>query len=216
MSATACARARSSCALPTTCSPRKSHRSAPIVEQAQASLENAAAAYRRAQSLSGSGALSQSDLDKLRSEELAARARVEVAQGRAARLPSCACDYTRVTAPDDGVISARNVDVGQIAQVGGEMLRLVAQGSRRMARRNSRIAHARDQGRSDREADDGRRRAARRQGAHGRADRREHDARRARLRRHPVRQRARPGMFARGEIVLEHSAAQMAAARRAS
>jgi HlyD family secretion protein len=97
------------------------------LEQAQASLENAAAAYRRAQSLAGSGVVSQSDLDKLRSEELSARARVEVnraeLQGSDLRLR-----HTRVTAPDDGVISARSVNVGQVAQVGSEMLRLLRKG----------------------------------------------------------------------------------------
>jgi RND family efflux transporter MFP subunit len=97
------------------------------LEQAQASLENAAAAYRRAQSLSGSGALSQSDMDKLRSEELAARARVAVSkaelQGADLRLR-----HTRVTASDDGIISARSVNVGQVAQVGSEMLRLLRKG----------------------------------------------------------------------------------------
>jgi HlyD family secretion protein len=97
------------------------------LEQAQASLENSAAAYRRAQSLSGSGALSQSDMDKLRSEELAARARVEVSkaelQGADLRLR-----HTRVTASDDGIISARSVNVGQVAQVGSEMLRLLRKG----------------------------------------------------------------------------------------
>jgi HlyD family secretion protein len=97
------------------------------LEQAQASLENAAAAYRRAQSLSGSGALSQSDMDKLRSEELAARARVEVSKaelhGADLRLR-----HTRVTASDDGIISARSVNVGQVAQVGSEMLRLLRKG----------------------------------------------------------------------------------------
>lgn len=97
------------------------------LEQAQASLENAAAAYRRAQSLSGSGALSQSDMDKLRSEELSARARVEVSkaelQGADLRLR-----HTRVTASDDGIISARSVNVGQVAQVGSEMLRLLRKG----------------------------------------------------------------------------------------
>ena len=97
------------------------------LEQAQASLENAASAYRRAHSLSGSGALSQSDLDKLRSEELAARARVEVnkAELQAADLR---LRHTHVTAPDDGVISARSINVGQVAQVGTEMLRLLRKG----------------------------------------------------------------------------------------
>lgn len=97
------------------------------VEQAQATLENAEAAYRRAQSLSQSGALSTSDLDRLRSEELAARARVAVnkADLDAAELR---LRHTRVTAPDHGIISARSVNVGQVAQVGGEMLRLLRQG----------------------------------------------------------------------------------------
>jgi RND family efflux transporter MFP subunit len=77
--------------------------------------------------LSVAGALSQQDIDQLKSEELAARARVEVAradvEGAELRLK-----YTRVVAPDDGVISVRNVAVGQIAATGGEMLRMVRQG----------------------------------------------------------------------------------------
>jgi HlyD family secretion protein len=97
------------------------------LQSAQASFENAAAAYRRAQSLTSSGALSQSDVDQLKSEELAARARVEVAkadlEGAELRLK-----YARVTAPDDGVISVRNVAVGQIAGTGAEMLRMVRKG----------------------------------------------------------------------------------------
>jgi len=97
------------------------------VQQAEAALETAAAAYRRAQSLRTSGALSEADLDQLRSEEVAARARVQVAKAdlEAAELK---LRYTRVTAPDDGVVSARNVAVGQIAQTGAEMLRIVRQG----------------------------------------------------------------------------------------
>ena len=97
------------------------------LQQAEAALETAAAALRRAEALSKSGVLSQSDLDQLRSEEVAARARVEVAKAdlEAAELR---LRYTRVTAPDDGVISARNVAVGQVAQVGTEMLRIVRQG----------------------------------------------------------------------------------------
>lgn len=97
------------------------------VQQAQATLENAAAAYRRAQALSGSGALSQSDMDKLRSEETASQARVEVAKAEleAAELR---LHYTRVTAPDNGVISSRTVTVGQIAQTGAELMRMIRGG----------------------------------------------------------------------------------------
>lgn len=97
------------------------------VQQVQATLENAAAAYRRAESLSGSGALSQSDMDKLRSEEIASQARVEVAKAEleAAELR---LHYTRVTAPDNGVISSRTVTVGQIAQTGAELMRMIRGG----------------------------------------------------------------------------------------
>jgi RND family efflux transporter MFP subunit len=97
------------------------------LEQAQASLENAESAYRRAHSLSGSGALSQSDVDKLRAEELAARARVEVSKAEL-QASDLRLRHTHVTAPDDGVISARSVNVGQVAQAGGEMLRLLRKG----------------------------------------------------------------------------------------
>jgi HlyD family secretion protein len=97
------------------------------LDQAQASLENAESAYRRAQSLSGSGALSQSDLDKLRAEELTARARLAVTKAEL-QASELRLRHTRVTAPDDGVISARNVNVGQVAQVGVEMLRLLRKG----------------------------------------------------------------------------------------
>jgi len=97
------------------------------LEQAQASLENADSAYRRATSLSGSGALSQSDLDKLRAEELAAKARVAVSKAEL-QASDLRLRHTRVTAPDDGVISARSVNVGQVAQVGSEMLRLLRKG----------------------------------------------------------------------------------------
>ena len=97
------------------------------LEQAQASLENAESAYRRATSLSGSGALSQSDVDKLRAEELAARARVAVSKAEL-QASDLRLRHTHVTAPDDGVISARSVNVGQVAQVGTEMLRLLRKG----------------------------------------------------------------------------------------
>ena len=97
------------------------------VQQAQATLTNATSAYDRARSLSISGALSASDLDRLQSEKLAAAARVEVAkadlEGAELRLR-----YTRVLAPDDGIVTARTVSLGQISQAGGEMLRILRQG----------------------------------------------------------------------------------------
>jgi RND family efflux transporter MFP subunit len=94
--------------------------------QAEAQLINAESNLRRAESLEGSGAVSASERERLRSEDLAARARVEAAASdlTAAELK---LRYTRVVAPDDGVITSRSVVVGQIAQAGGEMLRLLRQ-----------------------------------------------------------------------------------------
>lgn len=95
--------------------------------QADAQLINAASNLRRAESLEGSGAVSAQERERLRSEDLAARARVEAAASdlTAAELK---LRYTRVLAPDDGVVTSRTVVVGQIAQAGGEMLRLLRQG----------------------------------------------------------------------------------------
>jgi HlyD family secretion protein len=97
------------------------------VQQAEATLANASSAYERARSLSVSGALSASDLDRLQAEKLAAAARVEVAKadldGADLRLR-----YTRVLAPDDGIITARMVNLGQVSQAGGEMMRILRKG----------------------------------------------------------------------------------------
>jgi HlyD family secretion protein len=95
--------------------------------QAEAQLINAESNLRRAESLDGSGAVSASEKERLRSEDLAARARVEAAASdlTAAELK---LRYTRVVAPDDGIVTSRTVVVGQIAQAGGEMLRLLRQG----------------------------------------------------------------------------------------
>ena len=95
--------------------------------QADAQLINAASNLRRAESLGDSGAVSASERERLRSEDLAARARVEAAASdlTASELK---LRYTHVVAPDDGVVTSRMVVVGQIAQAGGEMLRILRQG----------------------------------------------------------------------------------------
>ena len=107
------------------------------VEQATAILANAQAALRRGESLSTSGGLSGADLDQLRSNGIAAQAGLSTAR---ANLDSAELRlrFTRVTAPDDGVITARTVNIGQIAQAGTEMLRLLRQQPHRMARRGAR------------------------------------------------------------------------------
>jgi HlyD family secretion protein len=94
--------------------------------QADAQLITASSNLRRAESILTSGAVSDSEHERLKAEFLAAQARVEAAQSdlEASQLK---LQYTRVIAPDDGVVTARTVVVGQIAQAGGEMLRLLRQ-----------------------------------------------------------------------------------------
>jgi len=97
-----------------------------MVKQREAELTNADAALKRAETLSEQHVLSAADLDRLNSEALAARARLESARAdletSAVRL-----QFTHVTAPDDGIITSRTVTVGQISQVGSEILRLLRQ-----------------------------------------------------------------------------------------
>jgi RND family efflux transporter MFP subunit len=95
-----------------------------ILKQREAELVNAEASLERGKSLSNMNLLSQADLDKLNSDALARRAAVESARADL-DASSLRLKFTRVTAPDDGVITSRTVTVGQIAQAGGEMLRLL-------------------------------------------------------------------------------------------
>lgn len=95
-----------------------------MVRQREAELVNSEAALTRGQSLSNMNVLSQADLDRLSSAALVARAGVESARADL-EASSVRLKFTNVTAPDDGVITARMVTVGQIAQAGGEMLRLL-------------------------------------------------------------------------------------------
>jgi len=96
------------------------------LRSAEAAQVNSAAALRRGQQVSGSGALSAADLDKLKADDIAAQARVETARADLTTAQLRA-RYGTVTAPDSGVITSRTVSVGQIAQAGTEMLRMLRQ-----------------------------------------------------------------------------------------
>jgi RND family efflux transporter MFP subunit len=95
--------------------------------QREAALVNAEAALVRAQALSQRNLLSAADLDQLNADALGARAAVEAARAdlETSRLR---LQFSRVTASDAGVITSRTVTVGQIAQAGVEMMRLLRDG----------------------------------------------------------------------------------------
>lgn len=96
------------------------------VRSAEADALNATASFKRGETIKSSGALSEADLDRLRAEQIAAQARVETAKSDL-ETSELRLRYTTVTSPDDGVVSSRTVSVGQIAQAGTEMLRLLRQ-----------------------------------------------------------------------------------------
>jgi HlyD family secretion protein len=96
------------------------------LKQGEAELANAEAALKRGRSLAATKALAAADLDQLESVALASRARLDSAEAEL-ETAELRLKFTHVRAPDDGVITARSVTVGQIAQVGGEMLRLLRQ-----------------------------------------------------------------------------------------
>jgi RND family efflux transporter MFP subunit len=94
--------------------------------QADAQLITTTSNLRRAESILNSGAVSDSEYERLKAENLAAQARVDAAVSDL-ESSQLKLKYTRVVAPDDGVITSRTVVVGQIAQAGAEMLRLLRQ-----------------------------------------------------------------------------------------
>jgi HlyD family secretion protein len=97
------------------------------LKQREAELLNTESELKRGEALSSMNVLSEADLDRLRSESLAAQARLESARADL-ETSQLRLQFTRVTAPDDGVITSRTVTVGQIAQAGTEMLRLLRNG----------------------------------------------------------------------------------------
>jgi len=96
------------------------------LKQREAQAENARLAFERAQAVAERNLLSDADLDRLQSETLTAAAAVDAAKAdlEAARQR---LQFATVTSPDEGLITSRDVTVGQLAQAGGEMLRLLRQ-----------------------------------------------------------------------------------------
>jgi HlyD family secretion protein len=97
------------------------------LKQREAELTNAQAALDRGRSLAATNLLSKADLDRLTSEQLASQSRLESARADL-ETSQIRLRFTEVLAPDDGVITSRTVTVGQIAQAGNEMLRLLRNG----------------------------------------------------------------------------------------
>lgn len=100
--------------------------------QAQAALALAQRNYQRYRALAESGAASDLELDMARMEYDRARGAVEQAEGAVAAASSVASD-SRVTAPFDGRVVRRMVEVGDLAAPGRPLMMLESGGDRRAA-----------------------------------------------------------------------------------
>lgn len=97
------------------------------LEEARAKLAEAEANEAGAQKLKDSAAMSAQEITQYRTAAQSARAQAQIAE---ARLQSelLRLNYTRVTAPDDGVISSRTATLGAVMQNGGELFRMIRRG----------------------------------------------------------------------------------------
>lgn len=95
--------------------------------EAEAAAVDATNNATRARTLNDSGALSTQQINQLTTGAQTAQARVEAARATvsAQRLR---LRQTRVQAPDDGIISARNATVGAVVPAGAELFRMIRQG----------------------------------------------------------------------------------------
>lgn len=96
-------------------------------DEASARYNEAAANEQRALKIKDAGVMSAQELLQFVSGAAIAKAQMSSAQARldSARLK---VRYTRIVAPDDGLISSRSATLGSVAQVGAELFRLIRQG----------------------------------------------------------------------------------------
>jgi RND family efflux transporter MFP subunit len=97
------------------------------LQEAQANAASAAGDAKRARALESSGAMSEQEIARYVATERAAEARVAAAKATLAQQ-QLRLKYTRVLAPDSGVISARGATVGAVVGVGTELFKLIRQG----------------------------------------------------------------------------------------
>ena len=96
------------------------------VAEAQANVAEAEANAQRAERLGKTGALSEQNITQYLTRASTAKAQLESARARL-HSQKLALEYTRVVAPDDGVISARKAMLGMVAPSGAELFRLIRQ-----------------------------------------------------------------------------------------
>jgi HlyD family secretion protein len=94
--------------------------------EAQANAAEAAANAARARTLQDTGALSAQQINQYTTAETTAKARVEAARAMLSAA-QVRLKNGQLTAPDNGVISARSATVGAVAGAGTELFRMIRQ-----------------------------------------------------------------------------------------
>lgn len=94
--------------------------------EALAALAEAQANAGRARSLKNSGALSAQQISQYLTAEQTAKARLEAVRAQV-QVQNLRLKFAEVRAPDDGVISARQVSVGAVVPIGTELFKMVRQ-----------------------------------------------------------------------------------------
>lgn len=97
------------------------------VAEAEANAQESAANGDRARRLQPTGAMSAQQINQYLTAELAAKARVQAARATL-NAQQLRMKYTRVLAPDSGVISARMATVGAVVSAGAELFHMIRQG----------------------------------------------------------------------------------------
>jgi RND family efflux transporter MFP subunit len=107
------------------------------LERIQANMELAGVTSNRWQSLLAKHAVSQQEADQARSNYIAAQAAVDASKANVRRLEQLQ-SYEKITAPFDGIITARNTDIGDLITAGSgatnprELFHLAATGKLRV------------------------------------------------------------------------------------
>ncbi len=107
------------------------------LERIQANEQLAGVTSARWQALLAKHAVSQQEADQARSNFIAAQAAVDASKANVRRLEQLQ-DYERIVAPFDGVITARNTDIGDLIEAGSgsnnprELFHLAATGMLRV------------------------------------------------------------------------------------
>lgn len=94
--------------------------------QARTSFQQAEADLRRMRELKAQGAISAQNMAHTEAQFAIAQAQLHSA-GASTRSAKIRLDDTRITAPDDGIITARYAMLGQVPPLGAELFRLIRQ-----------------------------------------------------------------------------------------